>query len=289
MTSSFRTNTSFKKKSEYYISPLKTVEEEKEEKIFQKNSTLPKNLSNFNYIKTYSNLESGTLSKTIFPKINQNNQRNIYKNKSNNLPLLINKNFISTFYKMKQYKVARPKHREKKEINENDDKKVKKLLEKFVESSNKSKIRSKSNKNEEKKYDFNSYIKMQSKAEIRFRPRFGDNSLDLVNYINKVSGIRRNIVRDILDEIRGAENRFNVEKPEDDSNFRSKDKNLIDNRWKNSFSLEEYQQFFMKNLKGKISSMNYRQMLKKFRQISLMCFAEGNNNYSSIKRLDYVD
>ena len=45
----------------------------------------------------------------------------------------------------------------------------------------------------------------------------------------------------------------------------------------------------MKNLKGKISSMNYRQMLKKFRQISLMCFAEGNNNYSSIKRLDYVD
>ena len=46
-------------------------------------------------------------------------------------------------------------------------------------------------------------------------------------------------------------NRYNAEKPEVDSEFRSKEKYLIDNRWKNSFSLEEYQQFFMKNLKGK--------------------------------------
>ena len=130
---------------------------------------------------------------------------------------------------------------------------------------------------------------MQSKAEVRFRPRFGDSSLELVKYINKVSDIRKNVLKDILDEIEGTENRFNDEKPEVDSNFKSKDKTLIDNRWKNSFSLDEYQQFFMKNLKGKISSMNYRKMLKKFRQISLMCFSEGNNNYSSIKRLDYVD
>ena len=40
--------------------------------------------------------------------------------------------------------------------------------------------------------------------------------------------------------------------------------------------MSEYQQFFMKKLKGKISSMNYRQMLKKFTDISTMCFSPGN-------------
>ena len=289
MTSSYRYNKSFQKKNDYYISPLKTVQEEGDEKNFFKNNISPKKLHNFNYVKTYSNLDSGSLSNKIFPKNIEYKSRYIYNKKSDKLPLLINKNFVSTFYKMKQYKVSLPKHREKKEINDNDNSRVKNLIDKFTSTSLKNNRRSKTNKNEEKKYDFNSYLKMQSKAEIRFRPRFGDNSLDLVNYIKKVSDIRRNIIKDILDEIRGAENRFNIEKPEDDSNFKSKEKNLIDNRWKNSFSLDEYQQFFMKNLKGKISSMNYRQMLKKFRQISLMCFSEGNNNYSSIKRLDYVD
>ena len=289
MNSSNKYNKSFQKKNDYYISPLKTVLEENEEKKFSKNDKFPNShLNNLNYIKTYSNLDSRFLSNKKFSRNIETKTKNTY-NKSDKLPLLINKNFISTFYKMKQYKVSQPKHREKKEISENDNVKVKNLLDKFASTSYKNNRRSKSNKNEEKKYDFNSYLKMQSKAEIRFRPRFGDSSLDLVNYIKKVSDIRRNIVKDILNEIRGAENRFNIEKPEDDSNFKSKDKNLIDNRWKNSFSLDEYQQFFMKNLKGKISSMNYRQMIKKFRQISLMCFSEGNNNYSSIKRLDYVD
>ena len=32
----------------------------------------------------------------------------------------------------------------------------------------------------------------------------------------------------------------------------------------------------------KISSVNYRSMLKKFRQISKICFAEGKLNFSSI-------
>ena len=41
--------------------------------------------------------------------------------------------------------------------------------------------------------------------------------------------------------------------------------------------MSEYQQFFMKKLKGKISSMNYRQMLKKFTDISTMCFSPGND------------
>ena len=129
---------------------------------------------------------------------------------------------------------------------------------------------------------------MQSKAEVRFRPRFGDSSLELVKYINKVSDIRKNVLKDILDEIKGTENRFNDEKPEVDSNFKSRDKTLIDNRWKNSFSLDEYQQFFMRNLKGKISSMNYRQMTQKFREITSMCFRPGNEHFIP-KKLELID
>lgn len=284
MISLSQENKKFLKRNELYISPLQTVIEENSKNINKNNS------NTFKYIKTYSNLGRNNFTSKIISKKDKRNTNNNFKDKNIKLPLLIDKNGISTFYKMKQYKVSLPKHREKKEINEKEEgKKVKNLLDKFAITSYKKNRSLSSNKNEEKKYDFNSYLKLQSTAEVRFRPRFGDNSLDLVNYINKVSDIRKNVVNDILDEIKNTENRFNLEKPEVDSNFRSKEKHLIDNRWKNSFSLEEYQQFFMKNLKGKISSMNYRQMIKKFRQISLMCFSEGNNNYTSIKRLDYVD
>ena len=277
MSSAEKFYKSYQKKSKYYISPLKTVTEE----------TINNNIKKkkINYEKTYSNLRKPNLTSTF--TYQNKKYKNYFNNKSVNLPLLIDKNFISTFYKMKQYKVALPKHREKKEITKKEEEqKVRNLLEKYAINKNR---RSTSNKIEDRKFDFNSYLKLQSKAEVRFRPRFGDSSLELVKYINKVSDIRKNVLKDILDEIKGTENRFNDEKPEVDSNFKSRDKTLIDNRWKNSFSLDEYQQFFMKNLKGKISSMNYRIMLKKFRQISLICFSEGNNNYSSIKRLDYVD
>ena len=277
MSSTDKFYKSYQKNSKYYISPLKTVTEE----------TITKNISpkKIKYEKTYSNLSKPNLTSTF--TLQNKKYKNYFSHKSVNLPLLIDKNCISTFYKMKQYKVALPKHREKKEITKKEEEqKVRSLLEKYALNKNR---RSSSNKSEDKKFDFNSYLKLQSKAEVRFRPRFGDSSLELVKYINKVSDIRKNVLKDILDEIEGTENRFNDEKPEVDSNFKSKDKTLIDNRWKNSFSLDEYQQFFMKNLKGKISSMNYRIMLKKFRQFSLICFSEGNSNYSSIKRLDYVD
>ena len=273
------------KNNEHYISPLQTVSEETPGK---KNMTIPKNI---NYQKTYSNLDKTNLIRTTLSQSPKNKTKNSFKNNLQ-LPLLIDKNNISTFYRMKKYKVALPKHRDKKEISEEEEEeKVKKLIDRYAISSFKSNNRSVSNKykNEDKKFDFNSYLKLQSRAEIKFRPKFGDSSLELVNYIKNVASIRKQVLKDILDEIRGAENRFNQEKPEVDSNFKSKDKYLIDNRWKNSFSLEEYQQFFMKNLKGKISNLNYRVMLKKFRQISLMCFSEGNNNYSTIKRLDYID
>ena len=79
-----------------------------------------------------------------------------------------------------------------------------------------------------KKYDFDNYLKLQSAAEIKFKPKFGDSTLLLVNYINKVSNIRKKIVDDIMDDIeKKSENRYNLEKPNVDFKFRSRDKYLI--------------------------------------------------------------
>ena len=266
--------------NENEVSPLKTLSVEKT----NKSAKFPKKMRNHN---TVTNFGNNYYLRTSSYDAHNNNSRNC----PIKLPLLIDKNRFSSFYKMKQYKVALPQHRDKKEITEEEEeKKVNNLLDKYtITSYRNSHSLNKNLKNDIKKYDFEGYMKMQNMAEIKFRPRFGDSSLELVKYINKVSSIRKQVVKDLLDEIKNAENRYNAEKPEVDSEFRSKEKYLIDNRWKNSFSLEEYQQFFMKNLKGKISSLNYRQMLKKFRQISLMCFSEGNNTQSIIKKLNYVD
>ena len=279
MSSAYRYETN-QGENEYEVSPLKTLSVEKT----NKSSNFPKKMRNHN---TVTNFGNNYYLRTSSYETHKNNSRN-YQIK---LPLLIDKNNISSFYKMKQYKVALPQHRDKKEITEEDqEKKVNNLLDKYTVTSYKnSRSVNKNLKNDVKKYDFEGYMKLQNMAEIKFRPRFGDSSLELVKYIKKVSSIRKQVVKDLLDEIKNAENRYNTEKPEVDSEFRSKEKYLIDNRWKNSFSLEEYQQFFMKNLKGKISSLNYRQMLKRFRQISLMCFCEGNNTHSIIKKLNYVD
>ena len=64
-----------------------------------------------------------------------------------------------------------------------------------------------------KNMDFEYYLKMQSKAEIILKPKIGDNSNDLVNYINAIQGIRENLMTDILSEINKTENRYNKEKP----------------------------------------------------------------------------
>ena len=52
--------------------------------------------------------------------------------------------------------------------------------------------------------------------------------------------------------------------------------------------MSEYQQFYMKKLKGKISSMNYRQMLKKFTDVSTMCFSPGNE-HNIPKKIKYLE
>ena len=58
MNSSNKYNKSFQKKNDYYISPLKTVQEENEEKKFSKKDKFPNNhLNNLNYIKTLLKLK----------------------------------------------------------------------------------------------------------------------------------------------------------------------------------------------------------------------------------------
>ena len=136
-----------------------------------------------------------------------------------------------------------------------------------------------------KKMNFEDYLRMQSKAEIKLKPKLGDSSNDLVNYINAIQGIRETIVNDFMDEIKNTENRYNREKPEIDANLLVKDKVLNVHKWKNLFSLRDYQNFYLDNLKGKISDVNYRQMQKIFRQISLICFSEGN--IGAIKKFNY--
>ncbi len=140
-----------------------------------------------------------------------------------------------------------------------------------------------------KKMDFEYYLKMQSKAEIILKPKIGDNSRDLVNYINAIQGIRENLIIDILSEINKAENRYNKEKPEVDANFIVRDKGLNVHKWKNIFSLRDYQKYFLDGLKGKISNNNYKQMQRKFRQIQNVCFSEGKTHFQVIKNINYSE
>lgn len=267
-----------RKKNRHYLTPLKTIKENDE--FISKNKKIYLNLSNINPNKEDS----------IDTCINNSNKiYNLKKKIKNKLPIIDSKN-ISRYSKMKQYKVFLPKHRDnKKKISfEEQEEKVQNLIDKYANTNYKN------NKyliddDISKKYDFDNYLKLQSAAEIKFKPKFGDSTLLLVNYINKVSNIRKKIVDDIMDDIeKKSENRYNLEKPNVDFKFRSRDKYLIDQRWKNTFSLDEYQKYFIKHLKGKISDMSYLKMVKKFQKISLICFSEGNLNKNELKRLDNV-
>ena len=130
---------------------------------------------------------------------------------------------------------------------------------------------------------YKKYMKLQSIADARFRPRLGDTSYDLINYIKKIDGIRKGVVNDLIKQINNVENRYNIEKPKEDSRFNTKMQGLYHHKWKNIFSLRDYQELFSKNLKGKISSRNYEIMAKNFRDIFLLCFGSGNVNISKIK------
>ena len=235
-----------KQNDRYFITPLQTGKLETVENYTYK----IKNFNNTNAFPDY--LQSQTISnpytKRNSNKMN-NNLRKIKNRHSVKLPLLINKNFISSFEKRKKYKIILP------EANKNLNNITVKKDENIDEEDNKKKKKEKNG---------------------------------IINYYLRKSERRRKKLNDLLDEINETEDRFNKEVPDEDSNFVSKDKILLDNKWKNSFYLDEYQQFFMNNLKGKISNMNYRQMLKKFRDISLMCFSPGNE-HNIPKKINYIE
>ena len=191
-----------------------------------------------NYIDNYTTIANSIKDK-ILPKIKMKN--NFEREKiSVKLPLLIDKNNISTFEKRKNYKVIMPEKKIKKNNKSIDELNIE----------------------ETKKENYKDYF---MKKSIR----------------------RKQKLNRFLDEINNSEDRYNKEIPNIDSDLTSNDKMLMDNRWKNSFYLDEYQHFFMKNLKGKISSMNYRQMIKKFGEISTMCFSPGNGHYIP-KKINYL-
>ena len=132
---------------------------------------------------------------------------------------------------------------------------------------------------------FDDYLKIQSKIESRFRLSYGDESTDLLNFIKKINEIRQTLMEKEIDKIMNTEDRYNDEIPEEDTKINLEDKGLLSHKWKNIFSLQEYQNFFLDELKGKISSLNYRAMLKRFKQISRICFSSGHVNYGAIKRI----
>ena len=191
------------------------------------------------YINNFTLFSNSTKNK-FSPIKKEKIKNNINKNPVK-LPLLIDKNSISTFEKRKNYKIILP--------------------EKKIRKNNKS-------------------IDELSIEEIK-KDKF-------INYFINNSIKRKKKLNRFLDEINKTEDRYNKEIPDIDSNLFSENKILRDNKWKNSFYLDEYQQFFMKNLKGKISSMNYRQMIKKFGEISTMCFSPGNE-HNIPKKINYLD
>ncbi len=130
-----------------------------------------------------------------------------------------------------------------------------------AKNTNRSKADSEDSNNQKKKkykkINFDYYLKMQTNAEIALKPKLGDDSNNLIEYIKAIKDIRHSLIDNFVEEINNAENRFNNEKPEVDSEFSIKDKSLYEHKWKNLFSLKNYQRFFSKGLKGKISNNNY--------------------------------
>ena len=125
------------------------------------------------------------------------------------------------------------------------------------------------------KPSFKMYMKLQSLADIKFRPILGDSSSDLVNFLKKIELVRKEVINNCIDEINNVENRFNIERPKEDFKFKTKMQGLYPHKWKNIFSLKDYQDIFADNLRGRISSKNYDIMEKNFRDIFFMCFSSG--------------
>ena len=151
--------------------------------------------------------------------------------------------------------------------------------------SNNLKVYQKKNPEEEEEFykpSFKKYMKLQSLADMKFRPVLGDNSSDLVNFLKKIELIRKEVINNYIDEINNVENRFNIERPKEDFRFKTKMQGLYHHKWKNIFKLRDYQDLFCENLRGKISSKNFDIMERNFRNIFLMCFSTGGNKNNII-------
>ena len=164
------------------------------------------------------------------------------------------------------------KEKENNSLDKSKPKKRKKIL-----------YYSSTDEDDDDRMSYNKYMKLQSIADIRFRPKYGDTSYDLINYIRKIENIRKGVVNDLIAQINSVENRYNKEYPKEDSKFTTKMQGLYPHKWKNNFLLRDYQDLFIGNLKGKISSKNYEIMARNFKDIFFACFSDDNIHYSKIK------
>lgn len=212
-------------------------------------------------------------------KINQIEANNILKSftyeQPNEIKKSKNKNKNNkTFLPLIKSPKPKPKYKvkfikvEKKNFLDNSENNSNNLLDKNIENIN-----------------FEDYLRIQSKIESRFRLCSDDDLTELLNFMKKINEIRQILMEKEVDKILNTDDRYNDEIPEEDTKINLEDKGLLSHKWKNIFSLQEYQNFFLDELKGKISSLNYRAMLKKFKQISKICFSSGHVNYGAIQRI----
>ena len=107
------------------------------------------------------------------------------------------------------------------------------------------------------------------------------------DYIKRINDIRNSVMEREVEKILDTEDRYNDEYPDEDTKVILTDKGLNNYKWKNLFPLHDYQNFFLDEIKGKISSVNYRSMLRKFRQISKICFANGKLNFGFSGKIEF--
>jgi hypothetical protein len=249
----------YKKNYAYQIK----VNKNKLEKIQEKSD---KNLINRRFQLKRKQIEANDiLKKFTFDPPSPSPSKKV-KNKKNNNKIIFPKIIPQKpkpKYRVKLKKVEKKNSSESPELNPNDL-----LLNKSIDQ-----------------LTFEDYLKIQSRAESRFRVSYGDESTELLDFIKKINEVRQVLMEKEIDKIMNIDDRYNDEIPEEDTKINLEDKGLLTHKWKNIFSLQEYQNFFLDELKGKISNINYREMLKKFKQISKICFSSGHVNYAAIKRI----
>ena len=206
-------------------------------------------------------------------------KKNLFQNNLNNINNInINNNFLNK-NNPNIPQIQNPPKKLRLNLSSEDIKDLKyKLVSPKSDSNNIKEPNKKQNLEENEeiyKPSFQKYMKLQTLASMKFRPILGETSTDLVKFLKKIELIRKEVINNYIDEINNVENRYNIERPMEDFNFKTKMQGLYHQKWKNLFKLKDYQELFCENLKGKISSKNYDIMQRNFRNIFLMCFSSG--------------